>query len=291
MTTSVSNMASHLDIPSRLGPTETLAWFAPWHAVADAPELVLRGLGQSKLEPAGLTALTAGLARRRERKLSTRLESGTEGDGLGHLVRMSFFRELAIDVPAATANGSDSVVVLRAIGSEKIAESVARDCEALLEAQLPEFPSSLRRFARNVVEELGVNIVQHSRAPETGFALARAWEGDAPRLQISAADAGVGFLASFQRHPEFAGRVQEEGEALQLALQTGLSASDSPANSGFGLGMLRFLADQLGAELWIASGQALLHRRTVAGQRATSVRSIPAWRGSWICLDAPLISR
>jgi hypothetical protein len=149
----------------------------------------------------------------------------------------------------------------------------------------------MRRFARNVIEELGVNIVQHSGAAGTGFTLGRGWGGDAPRLQLSAADAGVGFLASFQRHPEFAGRVQEEAEALQLALQTGLTASDSPANSGFGLGMLRFLADQLGADLWIVSGGAVLHRRTVAGQRANSVRSVSAWSGSWICLDAPLSRR
>jgi anti-sigma regulatory factor (Ser/Thr protein kinase) len=203
---------------------------------------------------------------------------------------MDFFHVLGFEDEPAAARlpPAGRFVELRRIASETIAEETARACEALLREQLPSLASSLRRYARSVIEELGVNIVQHSNAPETGFAMAQAWGGDSPRLQIAAADAGVGFLTSLQRNLEFAGRVEEDGDALQLALTKGLTSTDGTQNSGFGLEMLRNLADVLGADLLIASGEAMLVRRTIAGQRTTVIRRVGPWRGAWISLDAPL---
>src|SRR3989442_1649945 len=83
---------------------------------------------------------------------------------------------------------------------------------------LPEMPSSVRRWAKFLLEELGVNIVQHSGAPQTGFGMARG-EARERHFQIAFADAGQGFFNSVQRNLEFAGRVQDDGEALQLALK------------------------------------------------------------------------
>ena len=141
-------------------------------------------------------------------------------------------------------------------------------------------------MARFVFEELGVNIVQHSQSSETGFGVLQSFP---KTLEIAFADRGIGFLASLQKNPELAGRVEEEGEALQLALGKGLTGTSAPRrNMGMGLGLLQDFSDRLGGELWIASGSATLRRRTLAGVRTTTVHSNSPWRGSWICLDAQL---
>ncbi len=284
-------MRSRITVPPRLSPSAVVEWFPTWNAAANQPDLTIEGLDRAWIEPAGIAALAAGCAARSAAGLITRIAIGDEDSAqIGSLRRMDFFRVLGIvDVPIPTRRPTEGrFVELRSILSEEAAEQTARACEELLRAQLPRLASSLRRYARNVIEELGVNILQHSGAPKTGFALAQAWGGDAPRFQIAAADAGVGFLTSLQRNPEFAGRIDEDGDALQLALTKGLTSTDGSNNSGFGLEMLRSLADALGAELRIASGDALLIRRSIAGQRTTVIRSVGPWRGSWISLDAPL---
>lgn len=284
-------MSSRITVPLRLSPAAVVDWFPTWNAAANQPDLTIEGLDRAWIEPAGITALAAGCAARSAAGLITRIEIADEHSAaISYLRRMDFFHVLGIEhvpTPARLPAGG-RFVELRAILSEEAAERTARACEELLRAQLPRLASSLRRYARNVIEELGVNILQHSGAPGTGFAMAQAWGGDAPRFQIAAADAGVGFLASLQRNLEFAGRIEEDGDALQLALTKGLTSTDGSNNSGFGLEMLRSLADVLGAELRIASGSALLIRRSIAGQRTTVIRSVGPWRGSWISLDAPL---
>ena len=89
------------------------------------------------------------------------------------------------------------------------------------------------------------------------------------------------------RPPRSGGRIEDEGEALQLALGQGLTGTSAPRrNMGMGLGLLQDFSDRLGGDLWIASGAALLRRRTVAGVRSTTVHANGAWPGSWICLEA-----
>jgi anti-sigma regulatory factor (Ser/Thr protein kinase) len=144
-------------------------------------------------------------------------------------------------------------------------------------------------MARFLFEELGVNIVQHSEAPETGFGLLQSFP-HLGTLELAFADRGIGFLASLQKNPELAGRIEDEGEALQLALGKGLTGTSAPRRKmGMGLGLLQDFSDRLGGELWIAFGSALLRRRTVAGVRSTTVHANGAWPGSWICLEARTI--
>ncbi len=83
-------------------------------------------------------------------------------------------------------------------------------------------------------------------------------------------------------------RVQDDAEAIQLAVEKGLSSVGGRTNMGLGLGVLCDLSDRLGAELWIASGTALWHRRTAPhGLRVATTRKVPALAGAWVCLDAP----
>jgi hypothetical protein len=208
-----------------------------------------------------------------------------------YLQSIDFFRELDVarTEDSARHREEDRAVPLRPIATLEIARTQAELAVRCIEKQLPELSPSPIRMARFVFEELGANIVQHSGRASTGFGVAKAFP-KLRRLQIAFADAGVGFSSSLSRNPEFAGRIADDSEALQLALSPHVSGVGNRAtNMGFGLKLLMDFADRLSGDLWLASGTSILHRRTVAGnQRANLVRSIAPWRGSFVCLDAPL---
>jgi hypothetical protein len=233
-----------------------------WSREAEVPALTL---ALPKVQGFGATAtvlLAAGLAARRRRHLRTELR-GPEG-----LKR--------------------SLESLRPVEDLRQAREQADERARELERQLEGVAPSPLRMARFLFEELGANVVQHSGAPETGFGMLQALPGS-KGIELAFADAGVGFLASLQRNLELAGRIQDEGEALQLALGKGVSGTGEPRrNMGIGLGLLQDFADRLGGELWLASGNALLRRRTTAGIRTNTVQALPPWKGSWVCLEARL---
>lgn len=276
-----------IQVPKLLGAEQAASWFAAWAGVRDAPSLHVILPCDSRLDPAGQSWLAAGIAGRAAQGKVTSMAYDPSSQPARELHGLDFFRVLGVDLSAVfegpTPDGS--IVKLRRIESEKIATALARETADCLADQFASLPSTRRRAAAFLFEELGVNIVQHSGAARTGFGLARGF-AEERRLQISFCDAGVGFLASAQRHPEFAGRLTDEGAALQLALEKGVSFSNSPANSGFGLGLLRSLSDELDAHLWLASGSALLHRWSLSGKRVSVVTQTAGWRGAWVCLDA-----
>jgi hypothetical protein len=247
-----------ISLPEDFGPQAAPGWFAVWAGVADQPDLILAG-PPPRNRPTGVVLLAAGGAARR-------LEGRhTQWAAAGAMV----------DPPA--------------IADLRIARKLADAAGTALEAAQPRLSPSILRLARFVIEELGANVVQHSGRPTTGFG---AWHagGSPPRLEIAFADRGVGFRRSLERNSELAGRVADDAEALQLAVSPRVSGTAAPrSNMGIGLKILLDFADLLGGDVWLASGAALLHRRTVAGgQRANVLRAVVPWPGSWVCLDAPL---
>ncbi|MDZ4773281.1 MAG: hypothetical protein SGI72_09125 [Planctomycetota bacterium] len=274
-------------VPSVLVAEHAAAWFETWSSVRDARSLHVILPSDARLDPAGQSWLSAGIAGRAARGKPTSMAYDPSSPAARELHDLDFFHVLGVELmpvferpfPEATA------VKLRRIETEKIATELARETADCLADRFARFPSSRRRAAAFLFEELGVNIVQHSGAPRTGFGLARGFASE-HRLQLSFCDAGVGFLASAQRHPEFAGRLTDEGAVLSLALEKGVSFSNSTANSGFGLSLLRRLSDELDAHIWLASGNALLHRWSLGGKRVTVVTQTAGWRGAWVCLDA-----
>jgi hypothetical protein len=165
---------------------------------------------------------------------------------------------------------------------------LADNAAEALESQLPSISPSVVRMARFVYEELGANVVQHSRNPETGFGFV-AVDPTSKRLQLAFADAGIGFFASLQNNHELAGRIEDDAAALQLALSPRITGTSAPrTNMGIGMKLLVDFSDLLAGDLYIASGSAMLQRKTTVGQRVNTIRAIPPWQGTWICLDAPL---
>jgi anti-sigma regulatory factor (Ser/Thr protein kinase) len=276
-------------LPPVFGAAHAGRWFADWNEVAGEPELTLRLPAGAFVRPTGIVLLAAGIAERQRSGLRTRIvrDPGAE-DAWQYLQRIDFFAALgvSIDEDFERHDPRGRFVTLRRITDERLARALAEESADCLEARVQGVASSLLRTARFVFEELGVNVVQHSGAPDTGFGVLQSYSN---RIEIAFADRGIGFLASLQRNPELAGRIEDEAEALQLAVGKGLTGTSAPRkNMGWGLALLQQFADLLGGELWIASGGALLRRRTLAGARTTTVHACPPWRGSWVCLEAPL---
>jgi len=276
-------------IPKSLWPRQFGDWTSAWDAVAESEALRVVLPAGAFVAPCIVAPLAAVIASRASRSLTTsfRIEDATS-DAFRYLQRSDFFRALdvAVDEPFER-HEAPSLVALRRILDTRVARELATDLGDFLEGQLGEKSTSVLRFARFVFEELGANIVQHSRATATGFGLAQAYPTRS-RFQFAFADAGVGFLASLQENPELGGRLHEDGEALQIALEPRVS-KQGPGNIGSGLSLLRDFTDRLEGDLLIASGEALLHRRTIgSGARANSVSRIAPWKGAWLCVDAPL---
>ncbi len=259
-----------------------------------AEELSLSLPQSAFLRPAGIVLLAAGIACRQERQLRTALSpEGGIGDAYRYLQRIDFFTELGVQTSEAFQRHAavGRFVPLRRMVDLRAAREVAEATSDCIEQQLPDVGPSPLRMARFVFEELGANVVQHSGAPRTGFGMAQAYPQDR-QLEIAFADAGIGFRASLQRNPELEGRIEEDGEALQLAIGRAVSGRQpGRTNMGLGLSLLVDFADLLGGELRLASGEALLHRKTTVGiERASLIRSTAGWSGSWICLVASLPS-
>ena len=278
-----------LQIPRHLGPESAPEWFAIWAPVADEPQLTLivpaaasGGRAEALENPAFQVLVAASVASRSARALRTDLGPGAVPAALTAAFLAPAHEQSQIH---ARGGGSD---VLRRVTDLRVARELADRSADVLESQMPSLSASVVRMARFVFEELAANIVQHSGAAQTGFGCVRA-RPELRRLELAFADCGVGFRESLQRNLELRGRVADDAEALQLALSPRISGTGpGRTNMGWGLKQLIDFSDLLGGDLWIATGEALFHRKTAAGQRVNTIRAMPPWRGTWICLDAPV---
>lgn len=274
-----------LEVPLEFGPRNATHWFASLGSVPDASRLELVVGPDARLTPTGIVLLAATFAGRNERRRGNttivtqagspshqRLNDATLQFALGHT-----------ENPELSSAAAGTLV--GPITNLRQAREIADRLGSTLGRVLEDSDTSPVRALRFLIEELAANVVQHSDRPATGFGFAQA-DRESRQVEVAFADAGVGFLSSLQRHPELQGRLSEDAEALQLALEPRISGGRVGKNMGFGLSLLRDLSDRLDGELWIASGSALLHRRTaVPGQRVNTVEAIAPWRGSWVCLE------
>lgn len=148
----------------------------------------------------------------------------------------------------------------------------------LLFAQLSGMPAGAMNSLARVVGELHDNIASH--ASGRGFSAAQFYpanHGHPPRLELSVADAGQGFLRNVKRvHPT----IRDHADAIRWCLKKGNTAAlqnDSPTPStdwndpyaetegvsgqrdhhmGWGLWLLSELVRSTHGELWIWSGDA-----------------------------------
>ena len=277
-------------IPQYFGSTQVVKWFGDAGSQFDEPRLLLRFSPSPFLEPAGIVALASYIAARGANGHRTSI-SMPESDARHYLQRVDFFNVLGIDLPESFRRwpADKRFVTLRRIIDKATARTLAIETADCLETDLPGDSGSIVRAARNVFEELTVNIVDHSDRPDTGFGMAQTYPvaGGTGRLRIAVSDAGIGFLSSLQKSLEYAGRIADDSEALRLAIEHEVTRV-STRGRGWGLKQLRELGDRLSADLKAASGESLWSAKTVAGKRIYETQTISPWRGCWISFDAPL---
>jgi hypothetical protein len=163
-------------------------------------------------------------------------------------------------------------------GSDRIAREAIERVDGV--------PPSFERLARRLAEELALNAIEHSGVGGSAT-VAIHFSKDPWHMQVAAADRGRGFRLALRAPAEGL----SDAEALQLALAHPWRSTDpTTGRLRVGLKQLVDASDLLSGDLYMASGEALLFRRTIAGQRTTALRTISHWQGSWICLDAPLPS-
>ena len=264
-------------IPAGTQPRDVASCFAGWASMRNEPS-VRFVLPAESLHAWTIALLGAMAADRHLRGLENVVAPSNETTVRGLLAKS------AIEWPRATTMKSSVgfLELLQPINDLKAARTMADQVGDAMEAVTPSTSPSVARMTRFVFEELGANIVQHSGRPETGYGFA-AIEPDKRQLELGFADAGAGFRASLQRNPELEGRIDDDAEALQLALTPRITGTSTPrTNMGIGLKALTDFSDLLAGELFIASGSAMLRRGTAAGQRTNVIHSIPPWPGTWI---------
>jgi anti-sigma regulatory factor (Ser/Thr protein kinase) len=285
--TGILSCMTRIEIPTRFGPEESQGWIRTWSSAQELPGLRVCLPPDARLEPGGIVLLAAGIARRQSRGLKTWIAADGGSEALALLHGVDFFRELGVEVEGAPPpTASPRWVALRRLVDLGVSHRQAQATRELLERFVPPIPASTIRAAEFVFEELAANVVQHSRAAETGFGLAVV-DPATRRIQIAFADAGIGFLESLQSNPELEGRVAGHAQALRLALDKRVSRGGT-GNIGMGLFLLSTLADRLQGNLSIATGDALLVRRAEGEARTEEIVRTAGWNGAWLCLDAPV---
>lgn len=274
-----------IDVPETFDPNDVPRWTSLARGVRDS-EFLTVALPAAPAAATLVLVATMVTARRASGLRTQLLRRSTTSAGRATYSRFRGSLELALPCDPETVehhvvpeHGLTDFGTVRATADVLAAHVARRD---------PTRSAPLVEHVRTIAEELGANVVDHSRRADTGRA-ALSVDAATRRVQIAFADAGIGILASLRCHPEHASRLSDDADAIQLALERGVTSSSCPSrNMGLGLAIVRELADVLDADLWIASGSALVHRRTVGGARASTVRSITPWRGTWLGFDAPI---
>jgi hypothetical protein len=124
---------------------------------------------------------------------------------------------------------------------------------ALFAINKASFPKDSAAQAVSAIGELESNILAHSRDEASGLV---AFEVNERFVGIYASDQGVGVINSLRRNPTFAA-LDDSGEALQLALQEGVSSSAEPGR-GMGFRPIFVGLASLSALLRFRSGDSLL---------------------------------
>lgn len=118
--------------------------------------------------------------------------------------------------------------------------------------------ANLYPLVGEVFAELALNAVQHSESPIGAFGTIQFYESQAGRRFVCAvADGGIGIRQSLERNPALADKVAYDWDAIELALEEGISTTGSKTR---GIGLFGVAEDMRkpGRQLIIHSGIGML---------------------------------
>lgn len=139
--------------------------------------------------------------------------------------------------------------------------------------------------------ELARNVVQHSRSPGGGVAIAQRFP-ERRAIQIAIADTGIGVFPSLKaNYPE----LRHDLEALKLSVLPHVSGAASAGgdhmsvdNAGLGLFFCKEITWRAGGSFWLASRSALIGiREEDVSARSRVYRKIEPWPGTLVVIDLP----
>ncbi len=278
-------------VPEKFNPWNVVDFLREWIELADTPSLEIDLRSNLFCGTGGIAILASCLSYRKERGLLTSINVNPTSDIFRYLQRIDFFNTLGILSPEEFVrhDSSGHFVTLQSITTEFQARKLANEIVDGIRDQVTDIPPSLLNYSRFILEELGVNIVQHAEADQTGFGLGQVYN-QIQILEYAYSDYGIGILKSLSKNLEFASRIEDDDEAIRLALQDSISsAMDSRRNMGAGLYEFERICQRMNGELWILSGKACIYRKyTKRKCVADKSLTVPPYHGTWICFRSSL---
>ncbi len=134
--------------------------------------------------------------------------------------------------------------------------------------------ANLYPIVSEVFAELAMNAAQHSGSEIGAFGLIQFYEfADGQKFVCAVADGGIGIRRSLERNPELTDKVPYDWNAIELALDEGISGTGSDRR-GIGLFGVAEEMSKPGRQLIIHSGIGML--QTVGGSpRGAASRTVP----------------
>ena len=128
------------------------------------------------------------------------------------------------------------------------------------------FPSQTAAQFVAAFMEFYSNIYEHAQAQDTGIVVFHAYSG---WFEFVVADRGIGILESLRMATAYT-RLNDHGEALELALAEGISRYGSSSGRGYGFQPLFIGLANLNGDLRFRSGD---HALTIDGQKPTLMKA------------------
>jgi len=218
----------------------------------DASELAL-------ISPVGLSALAsiALFAARRGRFERGFVISPDRKHVKTYLSRMNFnrllrMREPAPDRPQRSPRRARFRELVEVVTEDDCIEVPEQICAVLKrKAEISDVVVSNLMYC---LSELLDNVRQHAESPTNGLACAQAYGG---AVELAIADCGIGIRGSLAKNPAYAGQLETDADAVQLALQKGVTSTPG-RNTGEGLFFVAELLAKTG-KMRLQSGTALVN--------------------------------
>jgi hypothetical protein len=222
---------------------------------SDALELLLDFTGLQRVSPAGLAALTAFMAGRERKRLTTNVV-GLETCGIrDYLRRMNLLRLCGWEHEGESFARRDPSG--RFVPLEEIPHRV-EDLGARIAACIApggedyESPNAgLYDAAWYLITEMANNVRQHSRG--TGFVAAQTTPADG-FVRIAIADCGCGIPGSLKDAGFLWAQDLADEDIIEQAMAARVSSKGQPSNEGVGLTLSSRIVDLMGGHMLITSG-------------------------------------
>ena len=226
-----------LVLPSSTNAMLALAFNEQLAASRGLPEVFLDFSRMQNIEPFGLLLITSAVASLRESGCRINTTSAPSRDQKSHeyLAHLGFWRELQVehDIPIDPGSLTKNTVPITQLAYDELFHKAGRR-DPIRAGIVTEFsgklataitksvdPTALWLMLEYSFREMLRNVFEHSRS-NTAWLIGHTWQ-KIGRVQIAILDRGCGLASSLARTR----RCENDSEAIQFALQPGVSGKDT----------------------------------------------------------------